>query len=92
MLALELSLLLLSPSPPRNKRSCGFVRRFQNESLPLLFFFVCMCHLPFSTSDKKFYQDLRMDFSSLSSISRWRGHKKAQGSLGTLGSKVNPLR
>ena len=49
LLPLELSLELSPLPPPRNKRSCRFVNRFQNESLS---FFVCMFHLPFSTSDK----------------------------------------
>ena len=58
LVPLPLLALEVSPSPPRSKRSCVFVSRFQNESLPLLFFFFCMCHLPFSTSDKMIYQDL----------------------------------
>ena len=45
LLALELSVLLPPAPPPRSKRSCGFVSRFQNESLPFGFFF-CMFHLP----------------------------------------------
>ena len=55
---LELSLLLPPASPPRSKRSCRFVNGFQNESLPLVFFFFCMLHLPFSMSDKMIYRDL----------------------------------
>ena len=39
LLALEPSLLLSPLPPPRSRRSCRFVNRFQNESLPFGFFF-----------------------------------------------------